>query len=70
MRKKPACRCCHGRGDDVDITCPNCEGTGYDPNEDNAFAQCHSCAGDGTVNVDVCPRCGGDGDEPDDRDEM
>jgi len=58
---KIACSLCHGRGGDVEINCPNCNGSGYDPNEDNPFAQCHSCYGDGTVQADVCPNCSGEG---------
>lgn len=65
------CPTCHGHGGDVEIKCINCRGTGYDPNEDNAFAQCHSCDGEGTVLVDICPDCNGEGkievdDESDD----
>lgn len=55
------CPLCHGRGGDVTIKCRNCNGTGYDPEEDNPFAQCHTCYGDGEEEVDVCPRCGGGG---------
>jgi DnaJ-class molecular chaperone len=55
------CPMCRGRGEDVEIECDNCHGTGYDPNEDNALAQCHSCSGDGTVEVDICPHCNGEG---------
>lgn len=55
------CPLCHGRGTDVEIKCLNCEGSGYDPNEDNVFAQCHDCHGDGTIEVDICPDCQGTG---------
>lgn len=57
------CSVCHGRGSDVDAACPDCQGTGYDPNEDNPFAQCHRCYGEGEVVLDVCPACGGTGEE-------
>ncbi|WP_376698470.1 zinc finger domain-containing protein [Burkholderia stagnalis] len=56
------CATCHGRGTDVDATCPECQGTGYDPNEENPFAQCHRCYGEGEVILDVCPDCGGTGE--------
>nr|WP_228721282.1 hypothetical protein [Klebsiella pneumoniae] len=59
--KKVICSLCHGRGGDVIITCSNCNGSGYDPQDDNPFAQCHTCYGEGEENADVCPRCGGDG---------
>lgn len=36
-------------------------GSGYDPQDDKPFAQCHTCYGEGEENADVCPRCGGDG---------
>jgi len=61
-RSNSVCLSCHGRGSDVDVTCPGCAGTGYDPNEDNAFAQCHECYGEGVVTLDVCPDCGGSGE--------
>ena len=71
--KKVICSLCHGRGGDVIITCSNCNGSGYDPQDDNPFAQCHTCYGEGEENADVCPRCGGDGyyyvDEDEDEDE-
>lgn len=35
------------------ITCPNCNGTGYDPNEDNCFAQCHTCYGEGEIEEEI-----------------
>lgn len=67
------CPLCHGRGGDVTIKCRNCNGTGYDPEEDNPFAQCHTCYGDEEEEVEVCPRCGGEGkiylDEDDEDDE-
>ncbi|QNB11807.1 molecular chaperone DnaJ [Paraburkholderia tropica] len=56
------CATCHGRGSDVNVTCPECRGTGYDPNEDNPFAQCHRCYGEGEVVLDICPSCGGTGE--------
>ncbi|APM46605.1 TPA: hypothetical protein MG836_19235 [Klebsiella pneumoniae] len=43
--KKVICSLCHGRGGDVIITCSNCNGSGYDPQDDNPFAQCHTCYG-------------------------
>jgi molecular chaperone DnaJ len=66
------CPLCHGRGGDVTIKCRNCNGTGYDPEEDNPFAQCHTCYGDEEEEVEVCPRCGGEGKiylDEDDEDE-
>ncbi|HBZ9025614.1 TPA: molecular chaperone DnaJ [Raoultella ornithinolytica] len=59
--KKVICSLCHGRGGDVIITCSNCYGSGYDPEEDKPFAQCHTCYGEGDEHADICPRCGGDG---------
>lgn len=56
------CPSCHGRGSDVDVTCSGCAGTGYDPNEDSPFAQCHECYGEGTVTLDLCPECSGSGE--------
>jgi len=56
------CTVCHGTGADVEVTCPDCQGTGYDPQDGNPFAQCHTCYGDGTTMLDVCPHCGGDGE--------
>jgi molecular chaperone DnaJ len=71
--EKVICSLCHGRGGDVIITCSNCNGSGYDPQDDNPFAQCHTCYGEGEENADVCPRCGGDGyyyvDEDEDEEE-
>lgn len=55
------CGACHGRGTDVEITCPDCNGTGCDPNEDNAFAQCHTCYDEGTVLAYECPNCNDEG---------
>ncbi|MBO0170529.1 molecular chaperone DnaJ, partial [Vibrio parahaemolyticus] len=52
---------CNGRGDDVIIRCRNCNGSGYDPEEDKPFAQCHTCYGEGVEEVEVCPSCGGEG---------
>lgn len=53
------CSCCRGTGGPVEVTCENCAGTGYDPSEDNPFAQCHSCYGEGITDEDICPKCGG-----------
>ena len=55
------CSLCRGTGGPVTITCSNCNGTGYDPEEDKPFAQCHTCYGEGTEEVEVCPDCGGQG---------
>lgn len=65
--KRLMCPTCRGRRHDVEVCCENCEGTGWDPNEDNPFAQCHSCHGEGTVVEEDCPTCGGTGqsDDPD-----
>ncbi|WP_095194382.1 molecular chaperone DnaJ [Pseudomonas sp. Irchel 3A7] len=60
--KKYICPVCHGRGGPVEITCPDCCGTGHDPREDNPYGQCHRCYGEGTVDEDDCPRCGGLGE--------
>ncbi|MDO9139534.1 MAG: hypothetical protein Q7U38_04320 [Methylobacter sp.] len=65
---KKICSTCHGGSDNIEIQCTNCSGTGYDPNEDNEFAQCHSCYGEGTVQVDICPDCNDEG-KIDDEDE-
>lgn len=61
FRSYSGCSSCHGRGTDVDVDCPNCASTGYDPNEDNPFAQCHECYGEGVITLNVCPDCGGSG---------
>jgi DnaJ-class molecular chaperone len=63
------CSACHGRGGDVDATCPDCGGSGYDPHEDNPFAQCHECYGEGVVTLDICPKCGGSGEVENDDDD-
>ncbi len=66
------CPVCRGRGGDVTVSCPDCGGTGANPNEDNAFGQCHTCHGDGEIQEDICSRCNGDGtigeddDDPED----
>lgn len=57
-----ACPSCQGRGGDVDVTCPGCAGTGYDPIEENPFAQCQECYGDEVVTLDICPDCAGCGE--------
>lgn len=41
------CSTCKCRRNDVEIDCPNCDGTGYDPTDEKPFAQCHECYGDG-----------------------
>ncbi|WP_300181571.1 molecular chaperone DnaJ [uncultured Aliivibrio sp.] len=66
---KCICSFCHGRGSDVEITCRNCSGTGYDPEEDNVWAQCHTCYGDGFEELDECPKCNGEGYTDDDDDD-
>lgn len=53
------CPHCHGRGGDVDVSCPDCLGIGYDRHSDKPFSQCHTCYGDGEVALDICPRCSG-----------
>lgn len=55
------CSACHGRGSDVTVKCTNCGGSGYDPEDDKPFAQCHTCYGEGTEDLDICPRCDGEG---------
>lgn len=66
------CHVCHGRGGPIEIECIDCNGTGFDPTEDNPFAQCHGCYGDETQEVDICTRCGGTGelDEESDDDDF
>lgn len=59
IEAKSPCATCHGRGTDVTVSCPQCEGTGFDPNEENPFAQCHECYGEGEVHLDTCPHCSG-----------
>ncbi len=61
MQRKLLCPDCHGRGSDVEAQCSACAGSGFDPEEDNPFAQCHECYGEGTVTLPVCQKCGGVG---------
>lgn len=68
VRQMNICNCCYGTGGPVEIDCHNCAGTGYDPHEDNPFAQCHSCYGDGLVEEDTCPKCSGAGEIEDEHD--
>ncbi|EHQ2559011.1 TPA: molecular chaperone DnaJ [Salmonella enterica] len=56
------CDVCHGSGGPIEIECPNCSGTGYDPTDDKPFAQCHTCYGDQTIEIDECTNCGGIGE--------
>ena len=63
------CPVCRGRDGLFEVTCPECDGAGYSPEEDKPFAQCHTCYGDGTIETSVCPRCGGVGEVDDDDDE-
>jgi len=58
---KCICEYCNGRGVDIEISCRDCGGSGYDPQEDNPFAQCHTCYGDGVEHLDECPACQGQG---------
>lgn len=53
------CPVCRGDGE-VEYDCQDCNGTGYDPTEDNVFGQCHTCYGEG-VAVQVCFKCCGSG---------
>lgn len=62
------CPLCHGSGGPIEIECRECGGTGFDPIEDNPFAQCHTCYGDGVEEVDTCIRCGGSGEIDEDAD--
>ncbi|MGR5559902.1 MULTISPECIES: ATP-dependent nuclease [Vibrio] len=55
------CPVCNGTGGDIEIECRNCSGTGYDPEDDKPFAQCHTCYGDGLEELDTCIHCGGSG---------
>lgn len=59
--RKMRCRECGGRGHDFMQTCPDCNGTGAAPTEENALGQCHRCYGDGEIQVDECNRCLGTG---------
>lgn len=56
------CDVCHGSGGPIEIECPNCSGTGYDPTDDKPFAQSHTCYGDQTIEIDECTNCGGIGE--------
>ncbi|MFK3709390.1 molecular chaperone DnaJ [Leclercia adecarboxylata] len=53
------CLVCRGEGE-AEYDCCDCNGTGYDPTEDNAFGQCHTCYGEGTA-VQECFKCRGSG---------
>ncbi|HHT0214209.1 molecular chaperone DnaJ [Klebsiella michiganensis] len=53
------CPVCRGDGE-AEYDCRDCNGTGYDPTEDNAFGQCHTCYGEGTT-VQECFKCRGSG---------
>ncbi|WP_282363090.1 hypothetical protein [Pseudomonas sp. PS01297] len=55
------CEICAGSGGPVEVECPDCEGTGFDPIEDKPFAQCHGCYGEEIIEVEVCPNCCGTG---------
>jgi len=65
------CPVCRGDGE-AEYGCRDCNGTGYDPTEDNAFGQCHTCYGEGTA-VQECFKCRGSGviyqDNDDDEEE-
>jgi len=56
------CDICRGHGGPIEIECPECAGTGYDPTDDKPFAQCHTCHGDQTIEVEECINCGGIGE--------
>ncbi|PYD70674.1 molecular chaperone DnaJ [Novacetimonas hansenii] len=66
------CNLCLGSGETT-ITCPACNGTGFDPLDGG---QCGECHGDGSVEG-TCPVCGGlgtiddgfDDEEEDDEDD-
>lgn len=62
QRQTRLCHVCHGSGGPIEIECPDCFGSGFDPTEEKPFAQCHSCYGDETQDVDICTRCGGTGE--------
>jgi len=55
------CSLCNGRGEFVEIQCRDCGGSGYAPEVDKPFAQCHTCYGEGVEEIDICPKCGGEG---------
>lgn len=50
------CPVCCGLGE-AEYDCRNCDTTGYDPTEDNAFGQCHNCYGEKET-VQECFNCG------------
>lgn len=58
---RSVCSVCGGRGRNVVIDCPDCEGTGMCPNDENPYGQCHTCYGEGEIEEDECSWCGGDG---------
>lgn len=57
MSQEIICPVCRGDSE-VEYDCQDCNGTGYDPTEDNAFGQCHTCYGEGTA-VQECFNCRG-----------
>jgi len=61
-RQTRLCHVCHGNGGPIEIECSDCNGTGFDPTEDNPFAQCHTCYGDEIEEVEICNHCGGSGE--------
>ncbi|TNI53035.1 molecular chaperone DnaJ [Aeromonas dhakensis] len=67
MGESIQCPVCRGEGE-CNYTCQACDGSGYDPTEDNAFAQCHTCYGEGEA-TQTCFKCGGSGEIYEDEDE-
>ena len=57
MSKTIKCKACDGRGD-LEYTCTNCDGTGWDEDYD---ARCEECDGTGVAS-DECNACSGTGE--------
>lgn len=62
-------KCNGGRVHSFTMDCRNCNGTGYDPTEENIYGQCHTCSGEGEECTEICPQCEGDGYIDDDSDD-
>ena len=56
------CPRCLGREDNIfEISCPVCNGSSRDSEEDKPLKQCHECGGEGLVEIETCPDCLGTG---------